>query len=144
MKSVVDLVIHAPRERVAALFADPALGVKWMEDLKTYEPISGEPGAPGSQYRLVQKSGDLDFVATVLARDLPDEVRLRLEAETVEVSITARFVAASATTTRLISEEVFRFKSPLQRVFGFLARPVIKRVHRRQMEAFKRFAEREG
>jgi hypothetical protein len=47
-------------------------------------------------------------------------------------------------TTRLVSEEVFTFKGLLSKAFGLLARPAIRRAHRRHMEGFKRFAERQG
>jgi len=43
--------------------------------------------------------------------------------------------------TKLISQEEFQFKGFFNKLFGFLSRPAIHRVHRRQMEAFKRFAE---
>jgi len=51
------------------------------------------------------------------------------------------FVALSAARTRLLSEEVFRFKGLFNKVFGFLVQRTIKNAHRRHMEAFKRFAE---
>ncbi len=144
MKSVVDLQIDAPRERVAKLFADPALMPQWMDDLERVEPITGEPGMPGSQFRLVAKEGGMDFVATILARDLPDELRLRLDAPTVAVAISGRLIAASPATTRLISEEVFRFQGLFGRVIGVLARRTIRRTHRRHIEAFQRLAESEA
>lgn len=69
---------------------------------------------PGSKYRMAPKTGDMVFVATVIARDLPDESRLILEASNVVVSLKARFVALSSEKTRLISEEVFSFKGAVQ------------------------------
>ena len=44
MRSVVDLNIQAPRDPVAALFADPMNSPKWMDDIDRCEPISGTPG----------------------------------------------------------------------------------------------------
>jgi len=141
VKSVVQVDIDLPRERLAALFADPTLSSKWMDDIARYEPISGQPGAPGSMYRLVPKNGDMVFVATVIANDLPNESRFRLDADKVTVAITARYLAVSSERSRLVSEEVFTFKGFAGKVGGFLARVAIHRAHRRQMEAFKRFAE---
>lgn len=141
MRSVIELEIDVPQARLAKLFADPENNPKWMDELERYEPISGEPGMPGSTYRLVPKKGNMIFVATVIARNLPTEVRLRLNASTVTVSVKDTFVALSPGTTRLISEEEFRFKGLLNRVYGFLAARSIKNAHRRHMEAFKRFAE---
>jgi hypothetical protein len=141
VKSVVQVDIDLPRERLAALFADPTLSSAWMDDIARYEPISGQPGAPGSTYRLVPKNGDMVFVATVIANDLPNESRLRLDADNVTVAVTARYVAVSSERSRLVSEEDFTFKGLVGRVGGFLARAAIHKAHRRQMEAFKRFVE---
>jgi hypothetical protein len=144
MTSVIELEINVPQGRLALLFADPENSTKWMDDLERYEAISGDPGMPGSKYRLVPKTGKMIFVATVISRQLPNESRLSLDASNVVVSVTGRFVALSSERTRLISEEVFRFKGPLNKVFGFFAQRAIKHAHRHHMEAFKRFAERHG
>jgi len=141
MKSVVELEINAPQSRAAELYADPENSLKWMTDLEKYEPISGSPGMPGSTYRLVPKKGDMIFVATVIERDLPAEVRLNLENSKVTVAVKANFAALSAGTTKLTSEETFSFKGFFNQVFAFFARPSIKRAHRKHMEAFKQFAE---
>ena len=84
------------------------------------------------------------FVATVISRKLPTELRLSLDASNVIVSVTGTFVAVAADRTRLISEELFRFKGALNKVFGFFAQRAIRNAHRRHMEAFKRFAEQRG
>jgi hypothetical protein len=143
MRSVVEVDIQAPRDQVAALFADPANNTKWMHDLDRCEPITGNPGMPGSAYRMVPKTGDMVFVATVLARHLPEEVSLRLDGKDVVVSITDRFRATSPGVTTMVSEEEFRFKSLLRRVFGLFARRSILTAHRRHMASFKHFAEQQ-
>jgi hypothetical protein len=141
MRSVVELEVDVPQERLAALFADPDNSTRWMDDLERYEPMSGEPGMPGSTYRLVPKTGKMVFVATVISRKLPNEVRLNLDASSVAVSVTGTFVALSSDRTRLVSEEVFSFKGPFHKLFGLVAQRAIRNAHRRHMEAFKRFAE---
>ena len=140
MKSVVNLDINAPRAKVAELFADPRNNAKWMDDVEV-QPVSGTLGLPGSKFRLISKSGTPDFLATVVARDLPNESKLFLEAPTVTVAITDRFVALTPGKTLLVSEEVFTFKGAIGRVTGIFARRAIKNAHRKHMEAFKRFAE---
>jgi len=142
MKSVVELDINGARERVAELFADPANNPRWMNDLARCEPISGSFGTTGSTYRMVPKTGDMVFVATVVSRNLPDEVKLRLDGKNVVVSITDRFSLSPSGTTRLRSVEEFRFPSVLGRLFGFLLQRSIRKAHRSHMAAFKQFAER--
>jgi|SRR5947208_3617425 len=144
MKSVVELDINVPQARLADLFANAENSPRWMDDLDRYEAISGEPGMPGSKYRLVPKKGAMVFMATVIARDLPVQARVNLDAPNVAVSVTGTFEALSPSTTRLVSEEVFRFKGPVNKLFGLIAQRAIRAAHRRHMEAFKRFAERRG
>jgi hypothetical protein len=112
-----------------------------MHDLKRYEPISGEQGLPGSIYRLVPKAGDMIFVATVVERNLPHEIRVNLEASTVDVAVTGRMVALSPTRTKLISEEVFTFKASDDATVASAVKDAIKAAHQRHIEDFKRFAE---
>jgi hypothetical protein len=144
MKSVVELDINLPQRRVAELFADPSNNPKWMDDVERIEPLSGKLGEPGSVYRLVPKRGKLVFVATVVTRELPTELRLSLDAPNVSVSVTGTLVELSDQSTKLISEEVFTFKGTFNGIFGFVARGAIKRAHRRHIESFKRFAESQG
>jgi hypothetical protein len=141
VKSVVQLEIQVPQAKVAALFADPGQSAQWMDDIRAMEPISGEPGMPGSRYRLVPKKGDREFVATVLDRELPTQLRLNLNARDVQIFVKGRFVAVTPECTRLTHEQICRFRGPLHKALGFLARPAIRRAQRRHMESFKRFAE---
>jgi hypothetical protein len=141
MKSVVELDINLPQRRVAELLVDPRNNPKWMDDVERIEPISGELGEPGSVYRLVPKRGKLVFVATVVSRELPAEMRLSLDAPSASVLVTCTLRKLSEQKTGLISEEIFRFKGAFNKVFGFVARGAIKRAHRRHIESFKRFAE---
>src|SRR5436190_3227243 len=110
MKSVIELEIDVPQAGLAALFADPQQNARWMDDVDGVETISGQLGMPGSKYRLVSKKGKMAFVATVLARNLPTESHLSLEASNVTVSVKGLFVAVSLDRTRLTSEEIFSFK----------------------------------
>jgi len=141
MRDVVDVEIHAPQETVAELFSDPTQSTGWMEDLERYEPITGAPGFPGSTYRLVSRSGKMDFVGTVVSRELPNRVNLVLESAAVQVSIDAAFERAPSGATRLVSTEDFRFKSLLGKFTSVFAKPAIHAAHQKQMDAFKRFAE---
>jgi hypothetical protein len=143
MKSVVEVDIDAPQQKVAALFADPGNSAEWMEDLELYEPIEGEPGEPGSVYRLVPKRGQ-PFFGTVVSRDLPREHEIYLDAPNVAVSIKRSFAALTPQRTRLTSEEEFDFKGGLlARLAGLLSRGAIQKAHRRQIQAFRRYAEKE-
>ena len=141
MRSIVELDIAAPRDRVATLFADPEQSTKWMHDIARYEPVSGEFGRPGFTYRLVPKEGDMVFTATIVAFDLPSEARLTLTARNVRVDVTGRFRAIDPKNTRLTSEEIFTFEGMIGKLMGFFARGAIRTAHRRHMDAFKDLVE---
>ena len=142
MKDVVVVEINAPQEEVAALHADPGNITKWMDDVERYEPLTGEQGMPGSTYRLIPKEGSMVFTATVVSRNLPHDLLLRLEASNVTVDVHATLAEISDGRTRLVSEEEFTFESFWSRLFGLFARGSIRKVHRKHIEAFKRFVER--
>lgn len=138
MKSTFETEIDAPQATVAELYSNPDNNVKWMHDLKVCERISGIPGKPGSKYRLIPKKGKYEFVATVVEKK-PDHHKLRMEAPTVDVMVTGKFIALSPKKTKFISEEVFTFKGIFNKVFGLLATSSVKKVHNRHMKAFKKF-----
>jgi hypothetical protein len=141
MKSIVEVEINRTQKEAAELYADPRNNPKWMHDIARYEPLSGEGGMPGSTYRLVPKEGDTIFVATVVERNLPDELRLHLEASDVEVEVRGTFFSLSPTRTKFLSVEVFTFKGAEAETVSPAVKDNIKTAHRRHIEDFKRFAE---
>ena len=141
MKSIVQVEINIPQKETAELYADPRNNLKWMHDIARYEPLSGEQGMPGSTYRLVPKEGDMIFVATVIERNLPDELKLHLEAADVDVEVRGTFSSLSPARTKLINEQVFTFKGEGEGAVSASVKEDIKAAHRRHMEDFKHFAE---
>jgi hypothetical protein len=143
MKSIVELEINRPLEKVAVLLADPGNMTKWMDALERIEPLSGQLGMPGSTFRMVGKAGgpQKDFVVTVTTRTLPGIFGLKLQSPSVEVAITDKLTALSGLRTKLVSEEVFSFHGLFNTLFGFLAQSTIRKHHRRHIESFKRFSE---
>ncbi len=142
MKSVIELEINAPQEKVAELFDNPQMFPLWMDDVERIEPVRTNSSiAPGPTFRMVPKEGDLEFVGRVVRRDPPYRSRLVLHASNVTVAVKGTFVRLSDVETKLVSEETFSFKGLFGRLFGFLGRRSIRRAHRRHMESFKRFAE---
>ena len=141
MKSIVEIEINLPQRQIAELYADPRNNPKWMHEGVRYEPVSGEEGMPGSTYRLVPTTEGMVFLATVVARNLPNELKLNLEGSDVDVAITVKMIALSSTKTKLISEEVFTFKGPGNATVNASVNDAIKAAHRRHMEDFKSFAE---
>jgi hypothetical protein len=142
MKSVVEVDVTVPLTEAAALLADPRNAPRWILQLAHFEPGSGEPGTPGSTYRLVPRTGNRVFLATVTDADLPRQLRVRLERSNIEVAITCTLTALSPTSTRVLSEEVITCKGVFNSLFSLFSSKAIRAAHRRQMEHFKQFAER--
>jgi hypothetical protein len=138
MKSIFETEINVPRAKLAEFYANPQNNVKWMEDLERSEYISGELGMPGSKYRFIPKKGTMVFTATVITRDIPNELQLILESPTVDVLVTAKFIVLSPEKTKFISEEVFTFKGFFNKAFGFLAKGAVTKAHHKHMEDFKK------
>ena len=82
------------------------------------------------------------FTARVVSRNLPHELRLRLEAGNATVDVHATLSTLADGRTKLVSEELFEFKGVWNKLFGLLARPAIRKAHRKHIEALKHFAER--
>jgi hypothetical protein len=141
MKSTVIVDINAPLEEVASLFADPDNNVKWMKDIERIEKLSGERGSTGSTYRLIPKHGPMVFTATVVSNIPPKDLRLVLDSSTVRVDVHATLSMLPDNRTRLVSEEVFRFKGMFNTVFGLFAHNAIRKAHLLHIESFKNFAE---
>jgi len=141
MKSIVELDIHAPRDKVVGLFNDPNNNQKWMDDLARIEPIKGPLGEPGSVFRFVPKANSsLDFVATMISRNA-ERTRLLLDNPKLAVAITDDFREISEGQTHLVSEEIFEFKTLVGKITGLFAMSAMRHAHRRHMEAFKHFVE---
>ncbi len=144
MKSVFEIEVNVPQEKLAEMFADPENYRKWMGELQGYEIISGKPGMVGLKYRLMQKNGDKknDFIATVTARSLPNEFSMTIEEPDVaQVSVTGQFIALSPEKTKFISKEEFKFKGISNKIGGLLYQRSIKGDHHHYTMNFKHFAE---
>ena len=142
MKSVFEIEVNVPQEKLAELFAEPENYKKWMGDLEGFEIISGKPGMLGLKYRLMQKNGNkkTDFIATVTASNLPNEFSMTIqEPDVAQVSVTGQFVALSADKTKLISKEEFKFKGISNKIGGLLYQQSIKGDHHHYTMNFKHF-----
>jgi uncharacterized protein YndB with AHSA1/START domain len=142
MRSVIELEINAPQEKVAELFDNPRMFPRWMDEVARVEPLRTSSRLPlGSEFRIVPKAGRRAFRGRFLRREPPYRTRLLLDAATVRVDVRGTFVKLSDQRTKLISVEVVGFKGLFGRVLGLLGRRAIRRAHRRHMESFKRFVE---
>jgi hypothetical protein len=146
MKFTTEIVVNLPRERMIELFDNPDNMPKWQHGLKSFEPISGEPGQPGAKSRLKYDMNGrmIEMVETIETRNLPDEFSGTYEAKGVWNRVENRFFEDGADKTRWVSNNEFKFSGLMMRAMGFLMPSAFRKQSRKFMEDFKTFAESEG
>ncbi len=144
MQFTVSIDINRPREKVIALFDDPANLSKWMAGLQSFEHLSGTPGQPGAKSKLVFLMGKrrIEMTETIIRRNLPREFSGSYEADGVYNMVVNRFEALDSNTTRYTSEQEFRL-SGFMKIIGYLMPGIFKKQSMKYLEDFKRFAESE-
>ena len=145
MKYTCEIVIESPRERVVEPFDSTDNLFKWMDGLKSFEHLEGEPGQPGAKSRLVFKrgNGELEMIETVAVRDLPDVFAGSYEADHAWNGMVNRFIEEGPDRTRWITENEFKFTG-IWRFVSLVLRPMFPKQTMKSMRAFKEFVEGEG
>ena len=144
MQYVVDTVIDKPLDEVIALFDSTDNLKEWLEGLEKFEHIEGTPGEMGAKSRLTFKMGDKDLVMveTITSKNLPDEFTGTYEMEGVFNTIQTRFEGTGANQTRMTMDSAFEFQSLPMKIMAFFAPFIFKKQTRKNLEAFRAFAER--
>lgn len=142
MKYTQEIVIEVPREKVVALFTDPAHFAEWQPEIVCYELVSGEQAQTGAKAELTTRAFNsvTGMTETIERNALPDEIDVIYETHGVWNRNSNRFVAESPTSTRWIAGNEFRFQGPRKALA--LLEGSFKKESLGVMERFKAFAER--
>lgn len=142
MKYSVSIDIERPLDEVIALFDNPENMKHWMEDLLSFEPLSGIPGEPGAKSRLVFQMGKrkMEMIESILVRDLPREFSGAYEAPGVYNEVRNFFESIGENKTRYTTEQEFHFKG-MMKLMALLMPGAFKKQSYKYLESFKRFAE---
>ena len=143
MKIVSEVTINCPLAKLKVLVADPGNNKHWMEDLTTYEPLSGKPGQPGSTARLVFGSGrsEMEFTLTTQKASTLNELRATLENPRMTIGSVSYLTAITPKQTKYRFEQNFAFKGLVGKLMGLLARGPIAKQQQKHTQALKQFAE---
>lgn len=143
MKYELSIVIEAPRDRVLAIFTDPARAAEWQPGLLSITPVSGPPGAVGSTARLVfrQGKGRMEMIETITVRDLPAAFHASYETKGVWSLTENWFSEEGPGRTRYRSVNEFRFSNPLLALMGALMPGMFRKQSLVYMENLKRLCE---
>lgn len=142
MRYTEEIIIDLPRERVIKLFDSFENLKQWQEGLTEIEHLSGEPGKPGAQTRLLYDMGrrKLEMIETIISRNLPDEFSGTYDAQGVHNIVRNTFYPQGETTRWLMDCE-FQFRGFMRIMAFFMRQGSFRKQTRKGMESFKRFAE---
>lgn len=145
MRYTEEIIINLPRERVIELFDSFENLKQWQEGLVEIEHLSGEPGKPGAQTRLLYDMGKrkLEMIETITSRNMPDEFSGAYDAKDVHNIVRNTFYPQDETTRWLMDCE-FQFRGFMRIMSFFMGQRTFRKQTRKGMESFKRFAEGAG
>lgn len=143
MKYSVSIDINRPRTDVVEYFDNPDHLTKWQPDLIELEPLSGIPGQPGSQVRLVYRLGkrELEMIETVTERQLPERIAMRFETQGMTNQMVNRFEDLGHA-TRWHADNEF-IGSGWLKLMTWLLPGAFRKESLKTMRRFKQFVENE-
>jgi carbon monoxide dehydrogenase subunit G len=144
MRYTLEITIDAPRDKVVAVFTDPAHFTDWQPGLECYELVSGEQAQTGAKAEITTRAGNrvTGMTETIESNSLPDELTAVYETHGVWNRSANTFIADTPETTRWISDNEFRFEG-VRKALGLLEGS-FKKESTATMELFKAFVERES
>ncbi len=143
MEFTQEIEIARSREDMVRLFDDPGNLVKWQRGLQSFEPLTGEPGEPGSTSKLTYLNGKrrLEMVETITVRNLPDAFYGTYDAKGVHNIVENQFFEVAPDRTRWVIRNVFQFQGFMKVIGLLLLGRSFPKQSRIFMEDFKAFAE---
>jgi carbon monoxide dehydrogenase subunit G len=153
MKYRNSIEIAQPRDRVAAVLADPAHLPNWLRGMVLHEPIRGEHGQVGTTSRVVLQSGKQTFeiIETITRREpadlteIPRGAVVHFERESVgggmQGVVRDRLTEVNPETTLWVSDSEYRFDGLIMRMIGLVMPGTFRKQSQQHMEDFKAFVE---
>ncbi|MCA9893748.1 MAG: SRPBCC family protein [Anaerolineae bacterium] len=142
MRYSCEITIDRPRDEVIALFEDPENMKHWQPTLKSFEPISGQPGKVGSKSRLVYDMNGRDMVMTetITQQNFPESFSAVYDADNVHNVMDNHFYAEDDK-TRWVATSEFRFSGWMRLMALIMREGSFKKESMENMQRFKSFAE---
>jgi carbon monoxide dehydrogenase subunit G len=141
MQYTTEIEINAPVEKIAGLLGDHEQMKKWLRELKSYQPIEGEPKQEGSKTLLtINVAGGMEVTETIIAVEYPNHFATHYEMQGGTFIADSKLEATGEQTTKYILEHKFEFTGPLKLVSGLLKPSFIKHSER-VMNDFRELAE---
>lgn len=143
MKYTVDVVVDKPVDEVITLFDSADNLLKWMEGLEKFEHLEGTPGEVGAKSKLYFKMGnrDIEMIETITVKNLPEEFGGTYEADGVFNTNIMNFKSTGSNQTRVSMDTEFQMESIMMKLMAFFMPGMFKKQSKKNLEAFKAFAE---
>lgn len=142
MEYTTKLEIQLPLEKVIHLFDNPDNMKHWQPELISFEHLSGEPGLPGAQSRLLYQIGKrkVEMIETIIQRELPATFCGTYEAKGVHNLQKNNFESINSSTTLWTCHSQFHFSGFMKIIALFMPKAFRKQTLL-FMTRFKEFAE---
>lgn len=142
MKYTTEVTINLPRTKVIELFDSTDNMYKWQEGLKSFEPVSGNPGQEGAQSKMVYegRKSDLVMTETITRRSFPDEFHAVYKARGVYNEMFNYFTDIEGNKTLWRTVSIFKFSGLMALMAPFM-KGAFKNNTLLSMERFKSFSE---
>lgn len=146
MRYSSEITVELPRAKVIELFDNEENLSKWMQGLKSFEHLEGEPGQEGARSRMKFEMGrrKIEMVETILKRELPDRLLTSYDTKGVYNEVDSKFEVIDEHNTRYITEHYFRFDGWGMKVMAALMPKAFKKQSMQYLQDFKSFAEAEA
>lgn len=143
VKYVTEVIIDKPRDEVIALLEDPKNMVHWMPGLKSYDFLSGEPGAVGS--KMVQRfdmgKRQIEMVETILVSDFPETWSAEYDSGHGRMMIHNTFTEMPGGRTHWRGDNEFICDAFFMKIMSRLMPGMFRKESQKYLNSFKAFAE---
>ncbi|MEM7085193.1 MAG: SRPBCC family protein [Bacteroidota bacterium] len=138
--------IEQPREKVVALFANPAYLGEYQDGFIRKELISGEEGKDGAVSKMYYKYGkrDMELTETITANLLPDSFEASYHHKHMDNTLKCIFTPLDDGRTRYETEgEYTAFRGFMPKMLALFFPKMFERQAQKWLNNFKEFAEKQ-
>ena len=146
MEFTCSVTINQPIEKVTELFNNPDNLKEWQDGFVRMEHLIGEPGAVGSQTKLVYliRGKEMELIETILVNELPFEFTGRYEAKTMVNTMKNTFTPLGDNQTQYDAYlQYTEFNGFIVKAMAFLMPGMFKKQTQKWLNQFKAFAEKQ-
>lgn len=143
-RGVVD--IDQPKEKVAALFANPKYLGEYQNGFIRKELISGQEGENGAVSKMYYKhgKGEMELTETIISNNLPDSFFASYHHKHMDNTLKTSFIVLGDSKTRYNTEgEYTAFRGFIPKMMALFFPKMFEKQAQKWLDNFKIFAEKQ-